>query len=142
MTIDKLIANTEALDFNVVIKESVDETVQELTSYQQQQLYSGLRSDGQTIYPSYTRLTEEIKSGKGQVTDRVTLKDTGAFYAGIQVRAGANGVNITSTDSKTGMLEEKYGEEIFGLNADSAAKYSENELEPLAVKKIKEQILK
>lgn len=142
MTIDKLIANTEALDFNEVIKESVEETVQEITAYQQQQLYSGLKSDGQTIFPSYTRLTEEIKTGKGQVTDRVTLKDTGAFYAGIQVRAGANGVSITSTDPKTEMLEKKYSEKIFGLNEDSAAKYSQNDLTPVATRKIKEQILR
>jgi hypothetical protein len=142
MTIDRLISNTEALDFNAVIRETVEETTEELTIYQQQQMYAGRRSDGDTIYPSYTLLTEEIKTGKGQPTDRVTLKDTGAFYRGITVTASANSVKITSTDSKTGMLEEKYGEEIFGLNADSAAKYSENELEPIALKKIKEQILK
>lgn len=142
MTIDRIIANTEALNFNEVIKESVDETAQEIIAYQQQQLYAGLKSDGQTIFPSYTLRTEELKAAKGQEYDRVTLKDTGAFYAGIQVRAGATGVSITSTDSKTGPLEAKYGTEIFGLNEDSAAKYSENDLTPLATKKIKEQILK
>jgi len=142
MTIDRLISNIEALDFNRVIRETVEETVQELTKYQQDQLFAGLRSDGNTIYPSYTLLTEEIKSGKGQPTDRVTLKDTGAFYRGITVTASANSVKITSTDSKTEMLEKKYSEEIFGLNEDSAAKYSENEITPIATKKIKEQILK
>ena len=49
----------------------------------QQQLYRrGITGDGKRIWDTqpYTQRTIENKRRKGQITTRVTLKDTGEFY--------------------------------------------------------------
>jgi len=59
------------------------------------------------------------------------LKETGAFYLGITVKdINEKGWTLTSTDSKTAMLEKKAGKRIFGLNDETRAGGSESE--PLA----------
>ena len=82
---------------------------------QKEQMYDGIASDNRMISPPYAPQTIKIKKFKGQPTDRVTLKDTGNFYAGIFTDKRADGFIIDSKDSKANELQEKYGEEIFGL---------------------------
>lgn len=148
MTIDGIIANTEALDFDKIIQDSVSETIEELKNYQQQQMYFGQDSQGRPIqrldgkYAVYAPLTEFLKVQKGQPIDRVTLRDTGSFYRGIQVRAEPGRVVINSNDEKQASLINQYGDTILGLNAYYSQLYSENDLSPLATRKIKEQILR
>lgn len=148
MTIDQIINNTEALNIAQVIQDSVSETTEELKNYQQQQMFFGSDSEGQPIrrldgkYAVYAPLTEFIKAQKGQPFDRVTLRDTGSFYRGIQVRVQPGKVMISSMDEKQDSLIERYGATILGLNAEYSQIYSENDLKPLATRKIKEQILK
>jgi hypothetical protein len=148
MTIDAIIANTEALSINQVIEESVSETTEELKNYQQQQMYSGMRADGEPInplhgkYAGYALRTVQIKQSKGQVTNRVTLRDERNFYLGIVVTPKNNAAEFTSADGKTDLLIDYYGPQIFGLNKDFAGLYSNNDLKPLAIRKIQEQILR
>lgn len=91
---------------------------------------TGKDADGNDLRPFYTRYTQEIKEAKGQPYDRVTLKDTGAFYAAMYAEADGDSVIFGSTDEKrdedTGelfltqeRLEEKYGERIFGLTEEN-----------------------
>lgn len=148
MTIDQIIRNTESLNFNQVLQETVEETTEELKNYQQQQMYAGQRSDGEDINPlhgrylGYALRTVIIKKAKGQVTNRVTLRDERNFYLGIRVTATSKGAEFTSTDEKTNDLIAYYGPQIFGLNKDFSLIYAQNDLTPLAVDKIKKQILK
>ena len=64
-------------------------------------------------------VTVEIKKGKGQPYDRVTLKDEGDFYRNFVLEADKFPVTTMSTDLKTGKLAEKYGSEIFGFTDES-----------------------
>ena len=66
-------------------------------------------------YRPYTPVTVKIKQKRGQPTTRVTLKNTGAFYAGMRVVYTSNGFYITSDDWKTEKLVAKYGPLIFRL---------------------------
>lgn len=89
-----------------------------------EQLYDGEYTNGNQISPAYTPTTIKIKTAKRQPADRVTLKDTGAFYEGIKsnVNISSKSVVIDSTDSKTTDLKVKYqsgSDEIFGLSTDS-----------------------
>lgn len=83
-----------------------------------EQLFRGKDSEGQTITPAYRPLTIQIKSAKGQPTDRVTLKDTGAFHRSIEVEFRDDQFAIVATDRKVRKLEGKYGTKILGLNDD------------------------
>lgn len=151
MTIDKLIDNTQQLNINEVLRQAASETTEEIKNYQQQQMFFGYGSDGQPIqrldgkYAVYAPFTEYIKENfrsPKQPTDRVTLRDSGSFYRGIKVTAQQGKVVINSTDEKQPALIRRYGDTILGLNTEYAAIYSQNDLAPLAIDKIRKQILK
>ena len=48
----------------------------------------------------YAHRTIDIKSEKGQPTDRVTLKDTGQFYSSIKATAGSDAYTVTGDTEK------------------------------------------
>jgi hypothetical protein len=81
-----------------------------------------LRADGSELLPSYADVTVAAKRLKGQVSDHVTLLDTGAFYRGLYAAVQGEQVEYGSHDSKADKLQEKYSTakgSIFGLNEDS-----------------------
>lgn len=84
----------------------------------QKQLYNrGINGRGIKIksYMPYRPRTIELKQKKHQPHTRVTLRDTGAFYAGMHVVYTHDGFYVTSSDLKTEGLVAKYGPEIFRL---------------------------
>lgn len=85
----------------------------------EEQLWRGLDSEGRRIRPPYRPLTIRIKRSKGQPVNRVTLRDTGDFYAGTNVLYGLDEFRIINTDEKAAKLRAKYGPEILGLNEQS-----------------------
>ena len=95
------------------------------TDWQRDRLFHGFYANGEPIVPPYTDFTIRIKASKGQETDRVTLLDTGAFYAGIFAKVEGEELVIDSTDGKSGDLKEKYGDDIFGLLNEEKAESME-----------------
>lgn len=84
------------------------------------QLDEGVYTDGQAIEPEYTPLTKEIKKGKGQPFNRVTLEDEGDFKRGMHLEGDTFPFEVNSTDLKIGKLDEKYnGEKFFGLSEEN-----------------------
>lgn len=126
-TVGQLYNAMKQLDLRRIAVESIRQTEtqneSELIKAQQDQMYAGLLATGLKIKPPYKRRTIAIKRRKGQPTDRVTLKDKGDFYSGIQVTIGTKVIGFTSRDRKTSMLEEKYTKDIFGLNKKSVKKF-------------------
>lgn len=118
--IDGCVAGFETKSYEVV-----DGMTSEMAEMQRAQMYAGETALGEPIAPPYTPFTVMMKQWKGQPTDRVTLKDTGAFYEGIFVKRSENEIVFGSTDEKTGELTEKYGEEIFGLKMEAYESLSE-----------------
>lgn len=82
------------------------------------QLYQGENTDGSPIAPPYKELTIAIKRLKGQVTNRVTLKDEGDFYAGWVILFDDDEMLFLSKDNKYEKLKKKYGDGIFGLTME------------------------
>ena len=80
------------------------------------QIYAGKESTGKPITPEYRPLTIQIKTGMGQPTDRVTLKDTGDFHGSFFINYGPNWFTISADDVKTQKIEKKYGVDIYGLD--------------------------
>lgn len=80
-------------------------------------LYAGLNSRGQSLESiggSYSPVTIAIKKSEGQLTDRVTLRDTGDFYEGFYVNASSGMWHLSSNDEKTDELIKQWGSDIFG----------------------------
>lgn len=104
------------------------------------QLNDGENYDGSQIEPFYTPFTVAQKKRKGQPYDRVTLRDTGAFYKGIQANIFQNKFEMIGTDAKTAKLENKYGNLIIGLSDDSKETLVKDILTPGLVQKFKEAL--
>lgn len=128
MTIEHARKNVELVleMFPAIVEQIVRDSEQEIVSLNQKQLFDGKNADGDMLFPPYSQLTVELKSAKGQPTDRVTLKDTGAFYRGMFIDIQGEDLIISSTDSKTDSLVEKYGERIFGLTSASIEEIKPN----------------
>ena len=114
-------------------QESIEQTADDMVFIQKNQLFHGVRPDGRDVFPDYTPLTKFIKAQKGQPFDRVTRRDTGAYYRGIGVIIQGDKYEIQSTDDKAEMLDLKYGE--IGLSQESKASYIEI-LKPVFIEKI------
>lgn len=126
----------EALDTDTISVDAIEDTSEAMTEANLKQMDAGLTADGSEIYPPYAPLTIAIKKLKNQPTDRVTLRDTGEFYAGAYVIVTNDSVLSGSRDEKNKALQEKYGERIFGLGGQYRAEYVNNALRPAFREKI------
>lgn len=79
-----------------------------------------LRSDFATFGQVYSANTINIKQDKGQPVDRVTLFDTGAFYASFRLELeGKNFIINANTIKEDSDLIEVWGPDILGLTNES-----------------------
>lgn len=104
------------------------------------QLYRrGITGKGVKImsYAPYKPITIQIKKRKGQPTTRVTLRDTGAFHESMFVVFDSEGFYVTSSDEKTPLLIEKYGEDIFRLTDKNLTRILRSHIRKELVKRIK-----
>ena len=68
----------------------------------------------------YAPRTIKIKQAKGQPTNRVTLFDTGEFYASFVIKPFKGGFTIDADDEKPDFdLFDEFGEDVVGLNPEN-----------------------
>jgi hypothetical protein len=103
-------------------REAMNESKDVIGNLQISQFQLGKDAEGGSL-PPYSNASVEIY---GKRPGPWTLKDKGDFYKGLKVKVGADETVVTSTDSKTAMLEKKVmyhkegdGGEIFGLTKES-----------------------
>lgn len=124
VTVNDMLKKFQSIDLKTEIPNIIDRTEQDLIQLNQSQLFDkGINADNEELQP-YTFLTEFFKREKGQPFDRTTLKDTGAFYTGFNIKTSDQFIIFDSTDSKTSDLEQKYGNRIFGLTPENKTVYS------------------
>lgn len=101
-------AKDEELKSNIVHYNTID------------QLYNeGIDSDGRSL-GEYSPYTKEIKQKNGQPFDRITLKDTGAFYDSFKVIQTQDGLLIVANSIKEDTnLRDEFGNEIVGLTDEN-----------------------
>lgn len=138
--IDELIDRLKKVPVQSFIAETVEENDAWIGDKNAEQLWEGKRSDGSIIEPPYRALTIEIKSVKGQPTDRVTLKDEGDFYQGLTAVAKPDSFSIIGTDDKTLKLKRKYGDEITGLSEESIKEFQDDILRESLIEKAKNHL--
>lgn len=110
----------------------------------QQQLYRrGITGDGKRIWDTqpYAPRTIKNKRRKGQVTTRVTLKDTGKFYDEFDVVITAEGFYLTSNTEYSIYLEKRYGDNIYRLTDENLKRLLNVHIRPELKKRLRRRLL-
>lgn len=140
MTIDKLIQNTQKLNFNQIIGDVLHDSSQSLVFAQQKQMLRGETVEqgkkiGKYKSKSYRKKKFDMNPLAGY--GNVDLKLTGIFQKNIKIYFFSTSFFFTSTDSKTKKLTGDYGEDIFGLNPKSRKPVIKEDITPKGVQIIK-----
>ncbi len=117
-TVNDLLQAALALDPDAMMEISMAAGSEVYVKQQREQMYDGINSEGLAIEPEYKPFTVQMKESKGQPSTRVTLKDTGSFYEEMYADPRGDKMYIDSKDSKSNELQEKYGDEIFGIQGE------------------------
>jgi len=126
-----------------IVVETIKESEKELLDLLRSQLSHGEKSDGQM--PSYANEKyAEYKQKIGSQAPKgiVDLKLTGAFQDKLRLIITKKGARIRSYDKKKSDLQNKYGVEIFELNAENQTFYLKQILFPIIIKKVKNVMYK
>lgn len=133
-TILGMLNKVKALDTDKVIDDAIEETLPDVEAINRERMLDGVKSDG-SIMPNYSIISQEVY---GYPDEPIKLRDTGAFHAGITAKRQGDAIVQTSTDSKTEMLVDRYGETIFGTGGSYKKQYQDENLRPAMNKKITE----
>ncbi len=134
MALDNLqndINNLTAFDWGEELTRIVETNTDALVQLQEEQLYEGIDSNGSPITlegNGYAKSTFEIKTRKGQPTDRVTWRDTGELYASLHaiVEDGTFTFESDSEQEKYDTMIKRSGEDVIGLNEDKRLQFGNN----------------
>lgn len=135
--------------FDEILAEALEEIIVSLESVivqlvSEEQLYKqGINGKGIEImsYAPYAYSTIKNKKRKGQPTNRVTLRDTGAFHKSFFIVFDEGGFYITAEDKKLKALEAKYGEAIFRLTNENLTYLLRNYVRPMLTERLKNKLL-
>lgn len=135
-TINKLEQFNWGAELETIVTTNTDALVQ----LQELQLYEGIDSKGSQITldgRGYSKKTFEIKTAKGQPTDRVTWKDTGALYSSLEAILTSNSITFTSVSEevKFNIMIERSGPDVIGLDEEKRLQFATNITLP-AIKQI------
>lgn len=122
--------------FNKKLKEmkaSIDKSIQTSIA-KNEKVLTDQQTEGQfdkgkdafniSIVPSYATSTKKIKQGKGQPTNRVTLKDTGELYSKVNIQANTTEAIISANVSYFKYLVTHYGNnQLLGIQDDAMRKF-------------------
>lgn len=136
VTIAEMLRRFEMVDLEQLTGRAMKQNEKQIVDLNKQQLDEGVDARGFRITPEYSAFTVMKKKEKGQVFDRVTLEDTGAFRNRMKLNVKQSTFEIDSDDSKTPDLKEKYSEDILGLS-DSGKKEAWVIVKPDVVQDIK-----
>lgn len=146
MTIAELNRRVNAVDVNKLADEALKENETEVLDANREQLQDGQRSDTTKITPRYKQMWYATrKNDMNPLAGIFTpdLKKTGDFYKGFFVKLlGGNKYTITSSDSKTQGLTDKYQPNIFGLNTRNTQDVGEQYVQPTFIKRLKNVLFK
>jgi hypothetical protein len=132
MTIQEYVAELEKL--KNILPEEVDKILLKkqgiILGMLKHRLYNfGTDGNYDSLGP-YSKSTEARKKKEGKKSGFVTLRDTDSFYAGMFLKSKKGEYEIDSTDWKTGLLEDIYGEAILELTFKQQSDIIENIIEP------------
>jgi len=78
----------------------------------------GIDGDGVKL-PGYKRTTIRLKIAKGDPADRTTLRDSGQFYAHIQIDAFSDRFEVSSNIPYDEFILKRYGRDILKITNEN-----------------------
>lgn len=137
-TITSLYQKLQTLDTDQIIQQSMEQTKDVLADLNVEQMNKGLNAKGEKIGEYRSEAYAEMKHSMNPLPGFgiPDLRLTGAFYRGTSVSISGQKVIIDSSDEKSADLQEKYGEEIFGLSGVYKREYLNESLGPIFRKSI------
>lgn len=114
ITAKRLLEKLNKIDVTAAAQKSITATGVYAEDAQRVQLFQGLNQEETRIRnvrtgsDQYAPLTVQIKSAKGQPTDRITLKDQGDYYSGMKLEVRGEMFRIYSVDEKADYLDVIY----------------------------------
>ena len=137
--ISELKARIEAIKKDLVFSlvDAYTEAAPAIEDKVAEQLQRGERADN-VVLPNYS-LRSVAQFGKP--AGPIRLFDTGDFYEGIRAIPEVDGLLIEGFDSKTGLLQDRYGLEIIGLQERSIAELNEEVIAPILLSNLRERLL-
>lgn len=128
-TILDMIDTLKTVDVEGDTAQAVAETHADYERMNAAQMLQGKGKDGKKIGTyrsmSYARMKAQMNTFLASIVpSNVDLKLTGAFHKGLTMKLSGQDISMTSTDSKADELEKKYGENIYGLNEETAGTYA------------------
>ena len=143
-TIHEMLRRVQAVDLQKAGTNIVANTKPELITKNKEQLMdSGVNRLGVKLRKyrsnSYAARKHAINPFPG--FGNPDLYRTGAFQQGFKLKlTSSNKFEIYSDDSKSKMLTEKYGSDIFGLTEESKNEYRQEVMHPELVKELKKTL--
>ena len=130
------------LNFEEVVGNALEVQREKLIDYQQLQMLEGKKADGEQIGKYKNTYYANRKFGMNSLAGygNVDLRLTNEFQRNINVRFFSNALTVFSTDSKSTDLMDKYGPNIFGLNADFIIQFGKDFLNEEISKQIKNKV--
>lgn len=130
MALDNLrndIINFQSFDWAFELENIVETNKDALVQLQEDQWWEGKDSEGQPIAlegRGYSKRTFEIKTAKGQPTDRVTLRDTNALYSSLQATVNDGEFALKGNTEYEAELIERTGEQVYGLDQEKREQFA------------------
>lgn len=112
------------LDLDIATERALKARQEEISDLNRDQLRIGMRSDGSFLPPYSSNSVNKF----GKQPGTIKLFDTGAFYDGIRPEFKKSEFDITDTDQKTDMLQDRYGDNILGLSNYSIGELAQDSL--------------
>lgn len=107
------------VDVHREAKSAIGRTAEQFIDLNREQLLEGRRADG-TVMPDYSYASVKYY---GKPAGPIMLFDTGEFHSSMKLDVGATDTEVLAVD-KYG-LEERFGDEIYGLMPGSQEYYNQ-----------------
>lgn len=117
-TVEQMLQRCKRIEIKNEILQSLYDTRDVYISEQKRQMLHGFNRNATLIgkYKNAAYAVRKYSLNSRAGYNNVDLRLTGKFYAGIFVEIRDTEMVVGSEDSKASNLEDKYGDEIFGLS--------------------------
>jgi len=125
----------EALDTEAIAEKAVEETKEDLLALNKKQLLAGYDKNGELIGDKKPYANAHYAFFKANMNPlpglgNPDLRLTGSFQDEFDIEISGERILQGSSDEKAGELEQKYGEEIYGLGGKFKVEYVDENLRP------------
>jgi hypothetical protein len=150
-----LLENLEQLDIAAIASVSLKEKKEDYLALNLEQLMEGKRRDGLDLSPSYFQdpyfrsvaAAQRYSDWKDKITPNSKRKKgvpnlfiTGPFHESIGIEIIDQDIDISSSSNMASSIENKFSNDIYGLNEEKSEELIDNGLEDSFDNKIREQL--